>query len=227
MARSVRQLIPAPPDHYDQQYLSRLVDALNRYMFQRQALGELIAARFIMTDAPSIPDLFPDTTTLATGTLYLDQINGVFATQFEESAGASVTTTSTTFVHMGFAMQFTPVHATRGIFTITGQLSNDTNNQSTYLSLAWGTGTPPAYGAPLAGTLFGQPVTLKAWEAGASVPMAQTAILTGLVPGTTYWIDAVMRVSGGTGTLSAVNATGTGLFDSPGSFFTIVKETDL
>jgi len=52
MARLVKQALPQPPAQYDQQYLAQLVDAVNRYMFQREALAELIAARFIMTDPP-------------------------------------------------------------------------------------------------------------------------------------------------------------------------------
>lgn len=74
MARVVKQIVPAPPDHYDREYIAKLADALNKYMFQRQALGELIAARFIMTDPPTIP---PDATPqLATGTLVLKPLPG-------------------------------------------------------------------------------------------------------------------------------------------------------
>jgi hypothetical protein len=77
MARIVRQTIPAPPGHYDQQYTARLVDAINKHMFQ-QAQGESIAARFVATDTPIIgaaPNL-PNTSTLATGTLVLKPLPG-------------------------------------------------------------------------------------------------------------------------------------------------------
>jgi hypothetical protein len=77
MARIVRQTIPAPPNHYDREYTARLVDAINKHMFQ-QAQGESIAARFIATDTPIIgaaPNL-PSTATLPTGTFVLKPLPG-------------------------------------------------------------------------------------------------------------------------------------------------------
>jgi hypothetical protein len=71
MARTVRQTLPKPPPIYDQGYIAQLADAVNEYMFQREALGEQISGRFVMTNPVSIPGDLPDTKTLATGTLYL------------------------------------------------------------------------------------------------------------------------------------------------------------
>lgn len=99
MARIVKQTIPAPPDHYDQQYTARVVDALNRYMFQRSQ-GEIIAARFVATDTPIVgasPNL-PDTSTLPTGTIYLSSIVGATAnssTYAQAGATGSLTLTTT------------------------------------------------------------------------------------------------------------------------------------
>jgi hypothetical protein len=99
MARIARQTIPAPPDHYDQQYISRVVDALNKYMFQRSQ-GEIIAARFISTATPIVgpsPNL-PDTKTLANGTIYLGPVIGASAdpsTYYQAWATGTVTLTTT------------------------------------------------------------------------------------------------------------------------------------
>jgi len=71
MARQVRQTLPDPPAQYDQQYIASLARAINNYMGQAQALGEVISARFIMTDTPT------DTVGLPVGTLYLKTVNGV------------------------------------------------------------------------------------------------------------------------------------------------------
>lgn len=71
MARQVRQTLPDPPPQYDQQYIAALARSINNYMSQAQALGEVIAARFIMTDPPT------DTVGLPVGTLYLKTVNGV------------------------------------------------------------------------------------------------------------------------------------------------------
>ena len=65
MPRQIKQTLPQPPPVYDQEYLARLAEAVNKYMFQAQALGEWTAARYIMTDPPL--------TTMGSpvGTLYL------------------------------------------------------------------------------------------------------------------------------------------------------------
>lgn len=78
MARSVRQVLPQPPPVYDQAYIAQLANAVNRYMIQAQALGELITGRVIITDPPIVANTptppagqFANTTLLPTGTLYL------------------------------------------------------------------------------------------------------------------------------------------------------------
>ena len=89
MARSVRQTLPEPPPVYDQAYIAQLANAVNRYMIQRES-GELIAARVVLTNPPTIgaatpayPEALPDASTLSTGTLYLiDPATAPAATRF-------------------------------------------------------------------------------------------------------------------------------------------------
>jgi hypothetical protein len=81
MARIVKQNLPQPPPEYDQAYTAQLARAVNQYMIQRESAGEVIAARFIMTDPPYVggtPPVtgYPDTKELPTGTLYLKQVPG-------------------------------------------------------------------------------------------------------------------------------------------------------
>ena len=85
MPRQVRQTLPEPPPVYDQAYIARLADAVNRYMFQRDS-GEMIAAHFIVTDpiqigAPTPPGL-PNTSGLPTGLVVLKQVPGAPAGTF-------------------------------------------------------------------------------------------------------------------------------------------------
>lgn len=85
MPRTVKQTLPTPPPVYDQAYMAQLVAAVNRYMTQRD-VGEMIAARFIMTDVPIVdasntkPNEYPDTSQLPTGTIYAKPINAVKST---------------------------------------------------------------------------------------------------------------------------------------------------
>jgi hypothetical protein len=71
MARQVRQTLPNPPAEYDQQYIAALARSINLYMGQAQALAQVVAARFVMTDPPT------DSVGLPVGTLYLTTVNGV------------------------------------------------------------------------------------------------------------------------------------------------------
>ena len=70
MARQVRQTVPVPGPKYEESKAKKMAAALNNYMFQAQAPGEVIAGRFIMTDNPT------DTVGLAVGTIYLKQLPG-------------------------------------------------------------------------------------------------------------------------------------------------------
>lgn len=71
MARQVRQRLPDPPPTYDQNYIAALARSVDSYMNQAQALAEVVAARFIMTDPPTT------TVGLKVGTLYLTTVSGV------------------------------------------------------------------------------------------------------------------------------------------------------
>ena len=85
MARVIRQTLPQPPPSYNQAYIAQLANAINRYMVQRESLGEVVAARYIMTDPPRVGEEatdFPDTTRLPTGTLYLRQVPGAPANTY-------------------------------------------------------------------------------------------------------------------------------------------------
>ena len=83
MARTLRQVIPKAPPQYDQTYITQLADAINRYIFQREAQGEMIAARFVATNVPStVPRTGPpavpadDVHGLPTGTICLKHVPG-------------------------------------------------------------------------------------------------------------------------------------------------------
>jgi hypothetical protein len=70
VARQVRQSVPAPGPEYEEAKARKMAAALNNYMFQAQAQGEVVAGHFIMTDQPT------STVGLPVGTLYLKTIPG-------------------------------------------------------------------------------------------------------------------------------------------------------
>jgi hypothetical protein len=96
MARIVKQNLPQPPPQYDQEYVAQLANAVNRYMVQREAQGEVIAARFVMTDPVMVPGDLPDTSTLATGTQYLASTVQVADDTVLHQSWATATMTLTT-----------------------------------------------------------------------------------------------------------------------------------
>ena len=223
MARQVRQTLPDPPPQYDQQYIAALARSINNYMSQAQALGEVVAGRFIMTDPIMVPGDIPDTGQLPMGAVYLKLVPALFAVNVNSANPAS--TASASYVMMGLAMQFETVYTQTGIFTVNGQVGN-TGNGTTTLNLAYGTGTPPVNGAPLAGTLVGQPVSYKGPSSGAITPFAQTVLLTGITPGVPHWVDVAVKVSNGNSIVQDIEFVGQGLRDSDDYFLTVVRETD-
>lgn len=79
--RILRQQIAQPPPTYDQVYLAKLVNAVNDYMGQATAPGDVIGARFIMNDFPVVDSTqpqwaFPDTSQFPTGMFYLLPLPG-------------------------------------------------------------------------------------------------------------------------------------------------------
>jgi|SRR5215471_326321 len=81
MSRIVKQPLPDPPASYNQEFMFRLVNAVNLYMLQATAQAETVAARYIAT-APVVvdpsgktPGALPDTRGLPTGMIYFYPMN--------------------------------------------------------------------------------------------------------------------------------------------------------
>lgn len=69
--RILRQQVPSAPPTYDQTYISQLAAAINDYMTQSTAPGDVVAGRFICSAPLRVPDDVPDTSTFPTGMFYL------------------------------------------------------------------------------------------------------------------------------------------------------------
>lgn len=100
------------------------------------------------------------------------------------------------YLQFGTEFYFTP--NTTAIF-ISGTLGSQTNKSGcgTYWQMDYGTGTAPIRGHTQTGTLTGPPITFFFTFAGLGTTNTATDLLTGLTPGTKYWIDfAVTSVPG-------------------------------
>lgn len=136
-------------------------------------------------------------------------------TQVQSVQAASPTgTSSTSFVMMGLAVSFTPstlVTIDRALVTTTGMIGNTASNGQTYFQLTYGTGTAPVNGAAQTGTLLGLSIMFTAAQPNDYAPFSQTAVMTGLSPGITYWIDLAVRVTSGTSIANGIQLVAHGI----------------
>ena len=131
---------------------------------------------------------------------------------YAESAGANPAgTTSATYRMMGLGLSLASVVASAAWATADGQITNSANNGLTNCVICYGTGTPPANGALQTGTIASQPARYVSTAANDYVPFSITALITGLVSGTTYWLDLAVSATGGTGKVMDVDFSVHGL----------------
>lgn len=117
-------------------------------------------------------------------------------------------TASTTAIMMGLAGSFTPNTSTRILVIVSGQMANTTINDGATVDLRYGTGTAPANGAAVTGTLKGKAQTMTSLVAAQRSGFCLTSVITGLTVGTAYWIDlSLMAVTGGTANVYGLTIT--------------------
>jgi hypothetical protein len=124
------------------------------------------------------------------------------------TTAAPTLTTSATYVHMGLGAtaSITPVLAGRIAFTITGDIAS-TNGQSATTQLSFGSGSAPTNGTAFTGTQVGSQVVQTALTGYLVTPFSLTAVVTGLVVGTAYWLDLVLKSSSGNATVTTVSVS--------------------
>jgi hypothetical protein len=119
-------------------------------------------------------------------------------------------TNSTSFVTAGIGFQFTPTNDSRAILLLDGQLGNTGNGSGSDLQVVFGIGASPAIGTLITatnGTFVGNLVNMVATKPNDFDPFGISTMLTGLVSGQQYWIDAAYRAEQGTATLSQMSLT--------------------
>jgi hypothetical protein len=124
--------------------------------------------------------------------------------------GTTVTTAAGVMMGLGtggsLSAAITPSVTGRVYVFTCGVFSQSTTADSGWIWIRMGTGAAPTNGQAQAGTGYGSQITHKFLTGLLSMPFHQSALVTGLTLGTTYWIDLnVGCVTGGTTTLTQVS----------------------
>jgi hypothetical protein len=118
---------------------------------------------------------------------------------------------SSTPLMMGYGQAGTPGTPTVLTPVTTGRVFVifNTSGDGATLQIRYGTGTPPANGAPATGTAVGSSISIKFITGVLVIPCTLSIVVTGLTLGTQYWFDlAANYVTGGQGGTSG----GMGIF---------------
>ena len=103
------------------------------------------------------------------------------------------------------AARFSAGGTGRMVFILTGSQTADANARTTATQLSYGTGTAPAALAAVAGTQVGGSLAWVSLTAYLTVPFTLHTLISGLVPGTSYWLDLAGSASAGTVTYKNLN----------------------
>ncbi len=117
---------------------------------------------------------------------------------------------SASLLHCGFGAQTNAARVTAGgsgrlLIFLSGDLVADATARIITCVLAYGTGTAPANAAAATGTTVGATLSWTSLTAQLTKPFAIHTLVTGLVPGTDYWIDLQLAASAGTGQPTNLN----------------------
>lgn len=116
-------------------------------------------------------------------------------------------TASATGVMMGLGTtcHITPVYSSRVKVEFIGGIANGAINNSITVKLFFGTGAAPANAAAITGTQVANALLTNQNTAANFSAFAQGGIITGLTPGTAYWLDLSLAASANTSTMAGIS----------------------
>jgi hypothetical protein len=127
--------------------------------------------------------------------------------RFTHSYADPAATTSTTGVMMGLAQAVTPSKSGNFLVVFQGVAANTLSGDGAFVELRYGTGSAPANGAVLTGTLL-LSTEMTAAANVQIVPFSISIYLSGLTVGTAYWLDlSVAATTAGTASVAGVSGT--------------------
>ncbi len=112
------------------------------------------------------------------------------------SVSAPGATSSATLVMMGLAGSITPTNTGTVLVTIFGSMQNTAVGGQCAIRLRHGSGSAPANGAALTGTVVGSPQTLTMDSSATPHPFSLTVVISGLALSTARWLDASFGADG-------------------------------
>jgi len=147
--------------------------------------------------------------TILSGATNLYSIFSPITGQTYQATASTVTTTSLSGVMGGFSSIITPRASGNILIIICGDLTNNSNGRGSKVQIRTGTGTAPTNGSVLTGTGRGSSIRMNNSGNATTdmiIPFSTNAVVTGLILGTTYWIDlSYASIGGGTTTLADVS----------------------
>lgn len=122
------------------------------------------------------------------------------------TTASPTSTASTTAVMMGCAGTITPTQTGRIKVIISGQMKNSVAGSGVVVDLRYGSGTKPANGAAVTGTVIGIEQPFTSVSAGQSTGFTIVGHVDGLTLATAYWLDASVRaVTSGNASINNIN----------------------
>ncbi len=132
------------------------------------------------------------------------QLNGTpgvgFALNKAQPADQTARSSSGAFVMMGLGAAaepctVTPTSTGRVVFTISGDIVNNTTATTVTIQMAESTGTAPANNGAASGTVISGAPVLDGLTSALTVPFSITSSVTGLALSTAVWFDLQLRTS--------------------------------
>ncbi len=119
------------------------------------------------------------------------------STQVVRANPGSTNSSSVTMV--GLAGSIKTLNGTQVMVVISGDIAQSGNDGNSTIQMHYGTGTAPSNGNAASGTVAGGRLNIAFQGTGSKLkyPFSTNAIISGVTPGTTYWLDLGTTNSGG------------------------------
>ncbi len=135
------------------------------------------------------------------------QIHASVATPVQFNPADPAGSTSQKMMGLGTTCTFTPKY-TRIFVMFSGDGQNTVLGDGVQPRGYYGTGTAPANGAAVTGSVFSVPKLVTAPTGGYSMGWSLQGVITGLTPATAYWFDiALAPTTGGTATIKDIDCS--------------------